>query len=770
MSLTPYQIFAKDPGKVELTLFEPVGVNINTLAEKTFYFSTLEYGTLSGDTPANQRYDSIITRGLEMAARIDPPSGPTYGFLPARSYGSIVLGQSLGNLDLGTLPQMDGVPMREYAFGGRGATSRHGGYSPDLGRWLTYSEMRVSRMDCDGDPLIGQDSVEFPLRTKDDSFGFPINKRTYFGCKGAVWLDGTNDYVVVGASAAASAVFNFTTTTFTVEFLLYIEANPGTEATIISRGNSTVDGWSVRLSTTGAIKLQTYQSGAAQTTTSTAVSLYRWVRVSARCGRILIDGANATSSAGTHTAPTTASRFLYFGQNSAGTVFFPGMISDVRIWSTNRTDAEINSMKWRPLDSSEYAATGLLGYWPADDGTGTTLAQKVVATGSGCDGTLTSGAKFVPSCMGGTEMQGDFVPEVWGWVRGFTPVLVHEGTRIYQVHSGSIQAFDRIDVGAVSGTVAGTPRTSLLTFLNEATSPGQHQTCITPGGSYFRLGSSPVKPLTVELRGDNSGSTFRESVSTLVRYIVCNRGWYPLADPTDLDTTSFSDLETANSAPVGIAYTDDRSVADIVSKLLASVGAVGFFALETGLFTVERFVGVAGKTALDIHLTEKNVATGTLETFAPLSPIFKVSLGYKVNYAPMGSGDLATGAAGTAQEKFVRKDIRRADAYDAQVKELYPDARVISYDTVLDRWVDARAESDRQLGIYGQLGQMFRFLTDATGFDRMDVIYFSYSDLDEFGVEQFRYGTSDSSVFLVLEAARDAATGGTFVTLWRGEV
>ena len=134
-------------------------------------------------------------------------------------------------------------------------------------------------------------------------------------------------------------------------------------------------------------------------------------------------------------------------------------------------------------------------------------------------------------------------------------------------------------------------------------------------------------------------------------------------------------------------------------------------------------------------------------------------------------------------ESPARHPIEATDApTQAQVPEAVPAAELAApatwygppltgaYDTVLDKWVDATNESNRQLLIYKQLGQMFRFLTDVTGFDRMDVVYFSYSDLDEFGNEQFRYGTSDTSVFLVLEAARDAATGGTFVTLWRGEV
>ncbi|MEX2311841.1 MAG: LamG-like jellyroll fold domain-containing protein, partial [Rhodospirillales bacterium] len=65
---------------------------------------------------------------------------------------------------------------------------------------------------------------------------------------------------------------------------------------------------------------------------------------------------------------------------------FDGQIAEVRLWDAVRTQSEINSYKDSPLSAGE-ASNGLVGYWPLDDGSGTTAAAVI-----GTDGTVQDGS------------------------------------------------------------------------------------------------------------------------------------------------------------------------------------------------------------------------------------------------------------------------------------------------------------------------------------------------------------------------------------------
>ena len=65
--------------------------------------------------------------------------------------------------------------------------------------------------------------------------------------------------------------------------------------------------------------------------------------------------------------------------------YFDGRIDDVRVWSTARTQVQIQTMMDQTLTGGE---TGLTGYWKFDEGSGTTVAD---STGNGNNGTLIDG-------------------------------------------------------------------------------------------------------------------------------------------------------------------------------------------------------------------------------------------------------------------------------------------------------------------------------------------------------------------------------------------
>jgi hypothetical protein len=83
-----------------------------------------------------------------------------------------------------------------------------------------------------------------------------------------------------------------------------------------------------------------------------------------------LDGSNATLTAN---KTGTGEKILIGARRfSSRDTFFGGLISDVRIWETERTPTEISENKSIRLNGDE---TGLAGYWKLDEGTGTTATD-----------------------------------------------------------------------------------------------------------------------------------------------------------------------------------------------------------------------------------------------------------------------------------------------------------------------------------------------------------------------------------------------------------
>lgn len=744
----------------------------------TLYFSTSEYGTALTDSPAAQQYDPRMADGYSFSATVES-LGTLGGMLPARDGGSIVLLQDQGDLDY----------MRLYSFDQRQVVIRHGGYSPVYG-WVAYSDFAVVfNGTVEGAAMVGIDEVALKLANKDTRLEYPIQDRKL--CGGTYWLyfDGVNDYVDCGSEAT----YDFTSGAFTVEFWIYVEAYPGSEATIVSRGNSTVDGWNIRLGTAGGVKLQTYQSGASQTTTSNPLTLNKRqhvavVRNGSSC-YIYIDGVLSVSSSGTHTNPTTAARNLFFGKNNGGTVFFAGFLDELRIWNVARTRGQVCAYMNRQLQAAELTSS-LLGYWKFDDGTGATLTDSSTASyhsdSTVANGTI-SGATWRPSLQGGEEMEGAPLVDVFGQREGFVPVLVDEPRLIYQVHSGSVYETTQVLVGGAViayDAAPGTTYTSMSSFLAATTAAGCYERLVTQYGTWIRLGTAPNKPVTMTVKGDNTGgtgygdaSTYRTTAGAIVRYLICNRGPQPLTDPADLDTAAFTALDTANSSVCGAACYDEVTLYEVVSFLLRSIGAVGWFARDTGDFTALVFSGTVAKTT-SLDLTEDDIEEDTLEVLDVGPPAWGVDLRFRRNDLVHSTSDIvgsvvsADPPPSSANWRFLLSDWRTSSPRNTVTRDVFKGAVVLQVDTGLQTYAGASVEASRLLDLYDQQGQCLRafFRQTAVQLDRMDFVTLSFVDGDSYNDDQQRLGTSTTAIFVVLAVEDDVENGGTWLTLYREAV
>lgn len=102
-------------------------------------------------------------------------------------------------------------------------------------------------------------------------------------------------------------------------------------------------------------------------------------------GIVYVDGMALTtliSKAGTK-PPDTQTGVASIGSQD-NQFYFEGIIDEVRVWNVARSQSQIQANMYSPLTGSE---SGLVGYWPFEEGSGTTASDK---TTNDNDGTLTN--------------------------------------------------------------------------------------------------------------------------------------------------------------------------------------------------------------------------------------------------------------------------------------------------------------------------------------------------------------------------------------------
>jgi hypothetical protein len=105
-----------------------------------------------------------------------------------------------------------------------------------------------------------------------------------------------------------------------------------------------------------------------------AINTGEWVHVAGSKGsdgwmRVYVDGAPSGELETALTDAIVGPEQILFGGNQIDGRYFRGRIREVRLWAAVRTAAEISQAYDRRLQGDE---PGLIGYWPLDEGSGTT--------------------------------------------------------------------------------------------------------------------------------------------------------------------------------------------------------------------------------------------------------------------------------------------------------------------------------------------------------------------------------------------------------------
>ncbi|MDJ1492862.1 PKD domain-containing protein [Cytophagaceae bacterium DM2B3-1] len=227
-------------------------------------------------------------------------------------------------------------------------------------------------------------------------------------CDRSLLFDGVDDNVSIGTNSKLA--FD-RTNTFTVEAWFKAPTLAAAGYVIFSKmkNASPYQGYNIFL-WEGKVRIQMISSWPAGIVESTTARFddNQWHHVAwtydgssnASGSRIYVDGVEQTTTVDINnlTGSTIEANTPSIIGSRPGSLFFKGQLDEVRVWSTTRSATEISTnMRTRQQTN----ATGLVGYWRLDEGSGTTTAD---LTANALTGTLAGG----PSWQSG-------VPPVLTW-------------------------------------------------------------------------------------------------------------------------------------------------------------------------------------------------------------------------------------------------------------------------------------------------------------------------------------------------------------------
>jgi len=322
-------------------------------------------------------------------------------------------------------------------------------------------------------------------------------------------------------------------------------------------------------------------------------------------------------------------------------------------------------------------------------------------------------------------------PLCFGEVFNIEPVLVDSTNNVYQVHNGQIESI----VAVYDGGVA----LSLTT----------HYTVDLANGR-FTLVSAPDGVITADVKGSKPSGSYKETAGDIIRHIVVDYGG--LTDPGDLNTTSFSDLNTANSSAVGVYVRDTTTILEVLDQIANTVGAYYGFD-RSGDFEVNRIELATGTAAAEFDST--NIIEIT--RLASAVPNYQARVNFKKNYRVMSETDFDSSVT-TAQRDYLVRDSDVAIATDTAIQTPYPNSDPLIIPALFAESSPAATEASRLLTLYKTQRDIYRILVKTQPYTRKlnDVVKITFS----------RYNLTSGKLFRVISIVEDAAVNEVELELW----
>lgn len=371
-----------------------------------------------------------------------------------------------------------------------------------------------------------------------------------------------------------------------------------------------------------------------------------------------------------------------------------------------------------------------------------------------------------PNIYGGTggvdgtaDLAGKRKPMLFGICLNVTPVQLVPSGLIYQVHDGSVASITAVyDRGA--SLLQGSDFATYALLAAVSVGSGQYATCKALGLFKFG-GSGPAGLVTADVQGDNTDG-YIDKTADIVRWALRHRT--VLVDPTDLATASFTAVNTAQPAPIGIFIgpSDNLTVAAFVQNLMTGIGGWGGHRLD-GTFEVRIFQAPTGTSVASF--TRGDMLGGDIKREPLPSSYQPPSKRWRVAYArcwTVQTSDIA-GAVTAARRAFLAEQFRLAEASSATIATDHPFAQ--DRDPVQSHFQnlsDAQAEANRLIALHKTTRAIYRMTIPRRGLRR---------DLgDEIRVTHPRFDLSQGRSMIVIYAKVTVSVDGNNATIDNVEI
>lgn len=276
-----------------------------------------------------------------------------------------------------------------------------------------------------------------------------------------------------------------------------------------------------------------------------------------------------------------------------------------------------------------------------------------------------------------------------------------------------------------------------LTDLEDDTlapAPGTFKWIASASGTYVRLGTPPVGPVTATVR---QGATDADRTAAQLFVAVLTQAGYTSGDWNASDITA---LDTADNSVCGLYVEGTETVGECLDALARTVGA--WWGVDAnGVFRVQQLTAPSGSSTFSVAATDI-LALERLASSDPLigRPSFRTTLRYALT-------DTVT-LDGTARDE------------DAAVLTVHPLAQATEEDTLFVEGADALAEAQRRQTLRGTQREAYRVTVPLADFASVA--------LGAVGtLTHPRFGLAGGVLVRCLGREPDARARRLTLTLWR---
>ena len=272
---------------------------------------------------------------------------------------------------------------------------------------------------------------------------------------------------------------------------------------------------------------------------------------------------------------------------------------------------------------------------------------------------------------------------------GAAAATLSAGSLTYQVHDGPIEAITAVRAGGEPIAYAANPAAGTLA-----------------------LSVQPYGPVRADVKGATLAGVFAETCSDLTRWLAGHAG----LDPALLDDAALTDFATECPQELGLYITGERSLADALAELAATLGAYPVFG-GTGKLRYWRLIGPQ-TLAAGILIGEDDIQPDTFYPAEHAEIVYRITPGYQRNWAPLDRTALEGRYLSDEERTWQTGEYRTSpmyNAYNAAILERTPLAQDLGQVDFLFSHPDpsvalsrARGEALRRVVLYGWTRYTYR--------------------------------------------------------------